>query len=193
MVLGTDCVGFGGMFIFPLTQFASAADEQSRFVRPGESNECVGHADRVHYPLSLPLIAAATIHQQNWFYPAFMIVVGAHYLPFIFLYGMWQFGFLAGILISAGPFSLGMARTIEGPPRALRLLWAATFNATPMARLRSGFNINSRYTAAVDFIVTMNRDIAGAAPGDALSLRNQLHDSNSGVCAPCCRYGVGFR
>jgi len=38
-------------------------------------------------PLSLPLVFAATAYRQNWFYPAFMIALGSHYLPFIFLYG----------------------------------------------------------------------------------------------------------
>jgi hypothetical protein len=51
-------------------------------------------------PLSLPLIGAATLYRQNWFYPAFMVVVGAHYLPFIFSYRRWQFGVLAASLIS---------------------------------------------------------------------------------------------
>jgi hypothetical protein len=31
-----------------------------------------------------------------------MIALGSHYLPFIFLYGMWQFGVLAGLLIGSG-------------------------------------------------------------------------------------------
>ena len=53
-------------------------------------------------PLCYPLIAAATIHNTNWFYPAFLVVVGAHYLPFIFLYGMWQFGILAVLLVGLG-------------------------------------------------------------------------------------------
>lgn len=53
-------------------------------------------------PLSLSRIGAATLHNQNWFFPAFMVAVGAHYLPFIFLYGMWQFGILAASLIGAG-------------------------------------------------------------------------------------------
>ena len=35
-----------------------------------------------------------------------MIVLGAHYLPFIFSYGMWQFGLLAGALVGSG-FVLG--------------------------------------------------------------------------------------
>jgi hypothetical protein len=61
-------------------------------------------------PFSLPLLAAATLHRLNWFYPAFMIVVGANYLPFIFLYGMWQFGVLGGLLIGGG-IIIGMYRS----------------------------------------------------------------------------------
>jgi hypothetical protein len=53
-------------------------------------------------PLSLPLVFVATAYRQNWFYPAFMIALGSHYLPFIFLYGMWQFGALAALLIGSG-------------------------------------------------------------------------------------------
>jgi len=53
-------------------------------------------------PLCIPLIAAATLYRLDWFYPAFMIVVGAHYLPFSHLYGMWQYEVLGAVLISAG-------------------------------------------------------------------------------------------
>jgi Family of unknown function (DUF7010) len=31
-----------------------------------------------------------------------MIVVGSHYLPFVFLYGMWQFWILGGLLVTGG-------------------------------------------------------------------------------------------
>jgi hypothetical protein len=58
-------------------------------------------------PLNLPLVYAATVHRQYWFYPALMIALGSHYLPFIFLYGMWQFGALAAVLIGSGTF-IGM-------------------------------------------------------------------------------------
>ena len=67
-------------------------------------------------PLSLPVVGAATLYRESWFYPAFMVVLGAHYLPFVFLYGMRLFGVLAGVLVSAGimlgmrvpePFSVG--------------------------------------------------------------------------------------
>jgi hypothetical protein len=52
--------------------------------------------------LSLPVIGAASLHNINWFYPAFMVILGVHYMPFIFLYGMWEFGMLSAILIGAG-------------------------------------------------------------------------------------------
>jgi hypothetical protein len=53
-------------------------------------------------PMGLPLAGAAAIHRIDWFYPACMIVVGAHYLPFSFLYGMWQFSVLSYVLVLGG-------------------------------------------------------------------------------------------
>jgi hypothetical protein len=38
----------------------------------------------------------------NWFFPAFAVLVGAHYLPFIWAYKMPTFGILAGLIISVG-------------------------------------------------------------------------------------------
>ena len=34
---------------------------------------------------------AAALYETNWFYPAFMVIIGAHYLPFSHLYGMRLF------------------------------------------------------------------------------------------------------
>ncbi|MFW6068798.1 MAG: DUF7010 family protein, partial [Chloroflexota bacterium] len=48
------------------------------------------------------LVYAAMLFRTEWFYPAFMIAIGAHYLAFIMFYGMNQFGILAGILIAGG-------------------------------------------------------------------------------------------
>ena len=53
-------------------------------------------------PLSLPVIGAVSLYNLNWFYPAFMLIVGVHYMPFIFLYGMWEFAVLAALLIGGG-------------------------------------------------------------------------------------------
>ncbi len=53
-------------------------------------------------PLTLPLVIGIAALHPAWFYPAFMIALGAHYLPFIFMYGMWQFGVLSATLIASG-------------------------------------------------------------------------------------------
>ena len=71
--------------------------------RPGKVSEenglnALGAQVAFVLPLSLPLVAAATLYETGWFYPAFMVALGAHYLPFVFLYGMAMFALLAGLL-----------------------------------------------------------------------------------------------
>lgn len=53
-------------------------------------------------PLSMPLVAPVVAYRSEWFYPAMMVLLGAHYLPFATLYGMRSFLALAAILISSG-------------------------------------------------------------------------------------------
>ena len=43
-----------------------------------------------------------SLYQLNWFYPALMILLGAYYLPFVFLYGMRMFTVLAAALLGGG-------------------------------------------------------------------------------------------
>ena len=102
----------GGAFIFPLTQLLLRSMGRRASLDP--ANPFAGLAMQIAFtiPLSLPLIGAATIHRLDWFYPAFLIVVGAHYLPFIFLYGMWTFGLMAAAMIGGGTY-IGL--TMQGP------------------------------------------------------------------------------
>ena len=58
-------------------------------------------------PITLPVAGEAALYQRGWFYPACLIIVGAHYLPFVFLYDMRTFAGLAAALTSAG-FAIGM-------------------------------------------------------------------------------------
>jgi hypothetical protein len=55
-------------------------------------------------PLSYPLIYLAIRNNIDHFFPAFMILIGAHYLPFVFGYRMITFGILAVILVALGTF-----------------------------------------------------------------------------------------
>jgi hypothetical protein len=92
----------GGVFIFPLTRLGLALMGHRVAVTPG--NPLNGLAMQVAFtlPLSLPVVGAAALYRLDWFYPALMIILGAHYLPFVFLYGMRVFAVLSALLVSAG-------------------------------------------------------------------------------------------
>ena len=103
---GMAVLFFGSMFIFPLTQMLIRT-----LGRPGKTSEDnglwpLGAQTAFTVPINFILVGAATLYRQHWFFPASMIVVGAHYLPFITLYGMKMFGVLAGLLVIGG---LGLA------------------------------------------------------------------------------------
>ena len=53
-------------------------------------------------PFSMPLLVPVSRFNLNLFYPALMILLGAHYLPFAFLYGMRMFTVLAALLLGGG-------------------------------------------------------------------------------------------
>jgi hypothetical protein len=93
---------FGGMFVFPLRQlFLRVMGRPFSFGKAHPMN-ALAMLIALTVPFSLPLVPAATLHRLNWFFLAFMPVVGAHCVPFISLYGMWQFGVLAGLLVGGG-------------------------------------------------------------------------------------------
>jgi hypothetical protein len=96
-----------GMFIFPLTQLTLRLLGRSGGLPNGHPMNALAMQVAFIVPLSLPVIGAASLYNINWFYPAFMLIVGVHYMPFIFLYGMWEFGVLAALLIGGG-VALGM-------------------------------------------------------------------------------------
>ncbi len=89
-------------FIFPMTQLLLRLMGRPASLPKGHPMNALGIQVAFVLPLTLPLVFASTAYRQNWFYPAFMIALGAHYLPFIFMYGMWQFGILAAFLIGPG-------------------------------------------------------------------------------------------
>lgn len=59
----------------------------------------------------MPVLVGVGLYRLNWFFPAMMILVGAHYLPFAFLYGMRMFTALAVTLVAGG---VAFARFLPG-------------------------------------------------------------------------------
>lgn len=92
----------GGALIFPLTQlglrllgYRQALSKENPF------NTYFLHSV-VAFGATFVLVYAAMLYRTAWFYPAFMLATGAHYMAFILFYGMNQFGVLAGILMVGG-------------------------------------------------------------------------------------------
>lgn len=123
-------VVLGGVLIFPITSLALRLLTGRGSLRRENPFNGLAMQSAFILPLSLPIVGAAALYNLNWFYPAFMVALGVHYLPFITLYGMWQFGALAAVLIGAGV-------------------------AIAMTGLDASFTIGAWFTAAVLFLFAL--------------------------------------
>lgn len=92
----------GGMFIFPLTELLVRIGGIKGWISRENSLRELGMQVAFVLPASMPLLVPVGLYRLNWFYPAMMILLGAHYLPFVFLYGMRMFGILAALLVAGG-------------------------------------------------------------------------------------------
>lgn len=93
---------FGGMLIFPLTQLALKVSGRPAIVSKDNPVYELGRQVALVGPLGLPVIYMAIQADINWFYPAFLIVMGAHYLPFTFMYGTRLYLILAALMVVGG-------------------------------------------------------------------------------------------
>ena len=96
------CVVVAGFFIYPLTKLALRIVGRSGTLNPANSLSTLGWQIAFTVPLGLLVAGGAALHRLDWFFPAVMILVGAHYLPFAFLYGMRAYLALGGVLAAAG-------------------------------------------------------------------------------------------
>jgi hypothetical protein len=91
MRAGAVTLVVAGFFIFPLTQLVLRVIGRPASLPAGNPLRGLAIQVAIVAPLMVPLAAAAALHRIEWFYPAMMLAVGAHYLPFAFLYGMRHF------------------------------------------------------------------------------------------------------
>lgn len=92
----------GGALIFPATQLLLKLGGRSGSLPKGHPMQSLAVQVALVGPLMLPLVAAATFARGDWFYPAMMVAIGAHYLPFAFLYGERRFVALAAAMVLPG-------------------------------------------------------------------------------------------
>jgi hypothetical protein len=109
-------VVIAGFFIFPLTQLMLRLSGRRASLSKENPFNNLGMQVAFVLPFSMLLLVPVGLYNLNLFFPALMVLLGAHYLPFATLYGMRMFLFLAGILIAmgvliahyfSGTFSLG--------------------------------------------------------------------------------------
>lgn len=92
----------GGVLILPITTLLLRAGGGPSALPKG--HPMAGLATQIAFtvPLGLLVAVAAGGYRMEWFFPASMIIVGAHYLPFTFLYGMPLFAVLGALLALGG-------------------------------------------------------------------------------------------
>ncbi len=95
-------VVIGGFFIFPITQMLLRLSGRRASVSRDNPFNSLGMQVAFVLPLSMLLLVPVGLYRLNWFFPALIILVGAHYLPFASLYGMRMFLFLSATLIAIG-------------------------------------------------------------------------------------------
>ena len=86
--LGEIILVLGGFLIFPCTQLLLRGLGHAYALPMGHPMNALAIQIAFTLPLTLPVVIGIAVLRPAWFYPAFMITLGAHYLPFVFLYGM---------------------------------------------------------------------------------------------------------
>jgi hypothetical protein len=92
----------GGFFIFAMTELLVRIAGGATSLSASNALRGLGMQTAFVLPFSMLLLLPVTLYRLNWFYPALMILLGAHYLPFVTLYGMRMFAALAALLIGGG-------------------------------------------------------------------------------------------
>lgn len=91
-----------GFFIFAITELLVRIAGGAPSLSADNALRGLGMQTAFVLPFSMLLLFPVTLFRLNLFYPALMILLGAHYLPFVTLYGMRMFAALAALLIGGG-------------------------------------------------------------------------------------------
>jgi hypothetical protein len=132
----------GGAFIFPAMTLVLKLMGRPAFASKDNPLNKLAMQVAFTVPLSIPLILAASRNQPEWFYAGFLIVVGAHYLPFVTLYGQPLFYAVAAVMIGAGvalpllqPGVFAVGGWFAGILFAVLGVWLAVSHAGEAAKL----------------------------------------------------------
>ena len=92
----------GGIVIFPLTWLTIRMTRRPASLPSGHPMKALAMQIAFTVPIGLVVVLAMLGGREELFFPASMVIVGAHYLPFTFLYGMRMFAYLSFALVVPG-------------------------------------------------------------------------------------------
>jgi hypothetical protein len=92
----------GGFFIYPLTQLLLRLRGRRALVARDNPLGQLGMQVALAGGVPMLLLVPVTEFRLTLFYPALMVLMGAHYLPFTFLYGTRIFMLLGAALAGSG-------------------------------------------------------------------------------------------
>jgi hypothetical protein len=105
-VLLSDKVGvlvivIGGSFFYPMGQLVQLLLKRPKISKDNPLNALFTQIGLI-IPFTFPVIFMLTGENANLFYPALTVIVGAHFLPFIYAYKMKSYWVLASLLVLVG-------------------------------------------------------------------------------------------
>ena len=111
---GMAALFFGGMLIFPLGTLVMKTLGGPTALPKGHPSAALAMQCAFTVPLGLLIAIALGSYEPAFFFPATLIIVGAHYLVFISLYGMRLYAVLAGALILLGVTTMFLVPELGG-------------------------------------------------------------------------------
>jgi len=99
--IGILIIIIGGTFFYPLGQLVQLMLKRPKIRKENPLNSLFTQISLI-IPFSFPLIFLLTKENVNLFFPALTIIVGVHYLPFVYAYKLNTYWILASLLVIGG-------------------------------------------------------------------------------------------
>jgi len=99
--IGILLIIISGTFFYPLSQLLQIILKRPKIKKENPLNLLFTQIGLI-IPFSFPVIFLLTKENVNLFFPALTIIIGAHYLPFIYAYKMKIYWILASLLVIEG-------------------------------------------------------------------------------------------
>ena len=99
--IGILVIIISGTFFYPMSQLLQIILKRPKIRKENPLNLLFTQIGLI-IPFSFPLIFLLTKENVNLFFPALTIIIGAHYLPFIYAYKLKTYWILAPLLVVGG-------------------------------------------------------------------------------------------